>query len=160
MATPAKASVQALADRFPLVGRAREQAALEECLAAALAGRGGLVLVGGEAGIGKTALAEVLLAEARVRGALVLTGHAYDLSDTPPYGPWTECLAQCRRAPELPTSPAIVADLAVEGSTSTRADSEMAVVTETCAYFSALALYTRLVAPAGSIPHLADPAKS
>ncbi len=45
-----------------IVGREREQAILHEQLAAALAGRGSLVLIGGEAGIGKAALAEALLA--------------------------------------------------------------------------------------------------
>ena len=157
MGTPGKASVQALADGFPLVGRAREQATLGECLTAALAGRGGLVLLGGEAGIGKTALAEVLLVEARARGALVLTGHAYDLSDTPPYGPWTECLAQCRRAPDLPPSPAIVADLGIEGSSSTQAGSQMALFVETFAYFAALALIHPLVLLLEDL-HWADPA--
>ena len=39
-----------------LVGRDRELAILRERLAAALAGQGGLVLIGGEAGIGKTPL--------------------------------------------------------------------------------------------------------
>src|SRR5436853_851950 len=89
-----------------LVGREREQATLREALAAALAGRGSLVLIGGEAGIGKTALAETLLAEATELGALVLVGRCYDLSETPPYGPWTEALARAPRDPALPPLPA------------------------------------------------------
>src|SRR6185503_7096060 len=89
----------------PLVGREREQAALREAFDAALAGRGGLVLIGGEAGIGKTALAEWLLAEAERQGALVLVGRCYDLSETPPYGPWAEALARAPRGDGLPMPP-------------------------------------------------------
>src|SRR5438046_1652573 len=77
----------------PLVGRERESAVLRESLAAALGGRGSLVLIGGEAGIGKTALAEVLCSEASDQGSLVLSGRCYDLSETPPYGPWLELFA-------------------------------------------------------------------
>ncbi len=75
---------------------------MRAALQAALAGRGGLVLVGGEAGIGKTTLVHWLAAEARRQGALVLEGHCYDLTQAPPYGPWREALAaNGKEAPEL-----------------------------------------------------------
>jgi len=47
-----------------LFGREREQAALRERLSSALGGQGGLVLIGGEAGVGKTALTESLAYQA------------------------------------------------------------------------------------------------
>src|SRR4051794_40665005 len=55
--------------QLSLFGRERELAVLRERAAAALAGRGALVLVGGEAGIGKTALAATILREAEAQGA-------------------------------------------------------------------------------------------
>ena len=70
-----------------LVGRDRELGVLREHLAATLAGRGSLVLIDGEAGIGKTALPEAPCREATEQGALVLIGRRYDLSEPPPYGP-------------------------------------------------------------------------
>ena len=94
MSSPA-VSAELSQDQPPqLVGREREVALLRERFAAALAGRGSLVLIGGEAGIGKTALAEALCEEARTRGALVLVGRCYDLAETPPYGPWIEAFEQ------------------------------------------------------------------
>ncbi len=92
-----------------LVGRAREQSLLSEQLDATLAGRGGVVLVGGEAGIGKTTLVEDLSIQAEERGALVLWGHAYDLSVTPPYGPWLEIFRPYRPvSTELPPLPSFI----------------------------------------------------
>ncbi|MDQ6602550.1 MAG: ATP-binding protein, partial [Chloroflexota bacterium] len=80
-----------------LVGRESEFTVLRARLAAATDGHGSLVLIGGEAGVGKTALAEALCAEAQQHGALVLVGRCYDLSETPPFGPWTE--ARCQFPP-------------------------------------------------------------
>ncbi|MGN6699970.1 MAG: AAA family ATPase, partial [Thermomicrobiales bacterium] len=80
-------------------------ALLRDRLAAALAGQGTLVLLSGEAGIGKTALAEALLAEATGQGARVLVGRCYDLSETPPYGPWAEALARAPRGDGVPAAP-------------------------------------------------------
>lgn len=69
-----------------LVGRERDQALLRDWLSSSLPGHGSLVLVGGEAGIGKTTLVEALAREAAGNGAFVLTGHRYDLTTTPPTG--------------------------------------------------------------------------
>jgi predicted ATPase len=77
-----------------LVGRDRELAILRARLAAALSGRGSVVLISGEAGVGKTALADALCREAEDAGIDILAGHSYDRTETPPYGPWIECLAQ------------------------------------------------------------------
>src|SRR5438309_152133 len=89
-------------------GRDRELDLLRAQLAAVLAGRGNLVLIGGEAGIGKTALAETLCREASDRGTLVLVGHGFDLSETPPFGPWAEALARAPAGDNLPVLPAAV----------------------------------------------------
>lgn len=91
-----------------LVGREREQAVLGEELASAIDGRGGLVLIAGEAGIGKTTLARDLLREAGRRQVQVLVGHCYDLTNTPPYGPWLD-LFTGSRASDRPAPPAAFA---------------------------------------------------
>jgi len=68
-------------------------------------GRGQLVLLGGEAGVGKTTIAEALCREAADRGALALVGHCYDLTDTPPYGPWTDAFGDYQPDGDLPSPP-------------------------------------------------------
>jgi predicted ATPase/DNA-binding CsgD family transcriptional regulator len=73
-----------------LFGREGEQARLRQMLDEAVGGRGGFVLIGGEAGIGKTALATSIASEARDRGIPVWVGHCYEFVATPPYGPWRE----------------------------------------------------------------------
>ena len=98
-------TAQADATRFPppdIVGRAREQALLREQFAAAAAGRGGVVLVGGEAGIGKTTLVSEAVEHALAAGASVLTGQCYDLTTTPSYGPWLELFDRLRASEAAP----------------------------------------------------------
>ncbi len=92
--------------RSPLVGRARERVFLQAELAFAVRGHGRLVLLGGEAGIGKTALAHDLVPQAEEAGARVIAGHCYDLTNTPPYGPWLELFLGNRDDPGWPALPA------------------------------------------------------
>src|SRR5829696_6328659 len=107
-----------LPDGSSLVGRTRERLSLHEHLAAVIAGRGRLTLIGGAAGIGKTTLVRNLVREARTRQMLVLAGHCYDLTNTPPYGPWLDLVAGYRPGNRLPTPPAAFADGRFEGITS------------------------------------------
>jgi predicted ATPase len=104
-----------------LFGRERELALLRDHLTAALNGSGSLVLIGGEAGIGKTVLAEALCGEATEQGALVLTGHCYDLTETPPYGPWVDLFAHYRPTDDLPPPPAPFAERGTVGAVASQA---------------------------------------
>jgi len=62
-----------------LPGRAEAWNALDQALAAAAAGQGGLVVVTGEGGIGKTRLLTDWSANARERGATVVSGQCEEL---------------------------------------------------------------------------------
>jgi DNA-binding SARP family transcriptional activator len=63
---------------IPLAGRDREIGMLRAAWAAAAGGRPGLITIVGEAGIGKTALAEALAAEAAGDGGTVLQTRCYE----------------------------------------------------------------------------------
>lgn len=95
--SPAGASPPATPAPASLFGRDRELATLVKLLDRA-AGGGGLVLISGEAGIGKTALATAALEVATHLGFTVIEGHCYDRSETPAYGPWWPLIEQCARA--------------------------------------------------------------
>lgn len=71
------------------VGRADELRALAAALADAARGRGRVVLVAGEAGIGKTRLVEEALA---ARGATAFWGRCHEGQGAPAYWPWTQAL--------------------------------------------------------------------
>jgi transcriptional regulator with XRE-family HTH domain len=74
------------------IGRERELAELVVKLRAAASGRGGIVMLLGEAGIGKTRLAQELMTVARGHGAVVLSGRALEGEGQAPYGPWVEAI--------------------------------------------------------------------
>lgn len=92
-----------------LAGRHREVGMLRDRLAAALARQGSLVLIGGETGVGKTALAEGLCREAAAHGLCVLVGRCYDLTETPPYGPWLDLFARNALPADMPRPPPALA---------------------------------------------------
>ncbi|AKF84326.1 serine/threonine protein kinase [Myxococcus fulvus 124B02] len=73
------------------VGRARELSLLSSVLDAALLGRGGGLLVGGESGVGKSRLLDELRPLALVRGAVVLRGQAVAAGGSP-YQEWRPVL--------------------------------------------------------------------
>lgn len=77
---------------IPLVGRERELASLRQALERARASRGRLVLISGEAGLGKTRLVVEIQREARSAGFLCLTGHCLYQEDPNPYLPFVEIL--------------------------------------------------------------------
>jgi DNA-binding CsgD family transcriptional regulator len=104
-----------------MVGRERELARGARLVDDALAGRGALLLISGEAGIGKTALAEAISRAAAVRGAAVRIGRCYDLTETPPYGPWIELLAQFPAEEGMPPLPAVVTRRVAAHGASSRA---------------------------------------
>ena len=80
--------------RTPYVGRETERAEARRLLDLAVQGHGGVLLIGGEPGVGKTRLADEVLADGRQRGCLALTGRCYETEGTPPFIPWVEMVEQ------------------------------------------------------------------
>ena len=86
------------------VGRRRELGVLLSALDDALAGRGRLVAVGGEPGIGKSRLAAELAATTGER-ARVAWGRSWEGGGAPPYWPWVQVLRTIAGA-QQPADPA------------------------------------------------------
>lgn len=86
-----------------LVGRERERAELAAVIEGAAAGRGGTILVVGEAGIGKTRLVSTVL---ETHGDPALTGWGVSPEDetAPPLWPWRAALG--RLGVDMPAAPA------------------------------------------------------
>ncbi len=74
------------------VGRERELTSLREAVEAALGGRGAMMMIVGEPGIGKTRLAEEAGVYARLRGAQLLIGRCYESEASLPYIPFVQAI--------------------------------------------------------------------
>ncbi len=108
-----------------LFGRARELGELDQLIATAESGRGALRIVVGEAGIGKTRIADEISARASSRGFAVAWGRAWETGGAPAYWPWIELIGALV-VPDIELSPRLAALLDRQGGSGageqTRAD--------------------------------------
>jgi predicted ATPase len=79
------------------VGRERELGELRAGWRDVVAGRGRLFLIHGDAGIGKTRLAETVAAEAALDGALVAWGRCWEDGGAPALWPWIQIVRTLAR---------------------------------------------------------------
>jgi len=95
-------------------GRAAEIAVLGDAVDRVVSGRPAVVLIEGEAGIGKTRLLAGVLEDARGRGVQVAAGRAEELERTRPFGLVAAAFGCVRSSPD-PRRAAIAALLATRG---------------------------------------------
>ncbi len=95
-----------------LVGRARDLEVVEERLAEARSRRGCLLFVGGEPGIGKTALASVAREQAQAAGMTTAWGRCREDGGAPPYWPWAQVVRILASGRSLPLSDVASEDIA------------------------------------------------
>ena len=81
----------------PFVEREADHSELVRSIMQAAAGRGTLVLVGGDAGVGKTRLVEEALRTAREHRCLTLVGRCYEQRGAPSLAPYVEVLEDASR---------------------------------------------------------------
>ena len=84
-------------ERTPFVAREAELAELAKMLERMQNGHGGLALLSGESGVGKTRLARELHRLGREQGCLVLSGQCVEQQGAPPYGPFVEIVEHAAR---------------------------------------------------------------
>jgi diguanylate cyclase (GGDEF)-like protein/putative nucleotidyltransferase with HDIG domain len=112
---------QLVLNRF--VGRSAELRSLVTALDQSVHGVPQARIVIGEAGVGKSSLVRQLLPEARLRGAVIVTGRALESESRPPFGVWSEALAAVHELGLAPVRPwpllgRVVAPLRAENQSS------------------------------------------
>lgn len=84
----------AMLNRTPFVGRAAQLKRLTAKFDEACHGHGGIAMLRGEPGIGKTRTLEEFADHARQRGAVILRGACYDGEWQQPFGPFAEAITE------------------------------------------------------------------
>jgi len=90
---------------LPLIGRENELAALKSLIDSSAKGKGRLVFLKGEAGMGKTMLLNELRSYSDAAGSIFLQGRCYSASF--PYSPWTEAINDYVRSTDAQTLTAL-----------------------------------------------------
>jgi class 3 adenylate cyclase len=85
-----------------LVGRDAELSALEDSLLSALRGEGGVVVLGGEAGLGKSRLVSELMSRAQRIGCAVMFGTCSEADIALPYLPFVEAIGNHLSGVDVP----------------------------------------------------------
>jgi tetratricopeptide (TPR) repeat protein len=98
--------------RSPLVGRDAELSLLKELIDRTITGQGGVVLLAGPLGVGKTRLIEEAVTYARLRGVTVVSGSAYE--SAPPYEPFARALHDLARGIDSDTLSSRLGEFAPE----------------------------------------------
>jgi hypothetical protein len=80
-----------------LIGREHSSAVLRSAIERTAHSHGGLVLITGEAGVGKSSLATAAVDVARRTGALVLSGSCWDSDGVPDLWPWVQVARALQR---------------------------------------------------------------
>ncbi|HYA54544.1 MAG TPA: AAA family ATPase [Thermoplasmata archaeon] len=93
-------AAEAGSDR-PFVGRAEVVEALARRIADARSGAGGVTLLVGDAGVGKSALVEQVVRDGRGRGLAVVVGRTPAVDDPPPFSLVRSAFASARDDPKL-----------------------------------------------------------
>src|SRR5580658_6729704 len=101
----AQACLPDVAQLTPLVGRRQELAWLDQAMATVRGGSPATVLIGGDAGLGKTRLVSEFTAVTK-SSARVLTGRCPELGPVGlPFAPFTDVLRELARDPAAPAFP-------------------------------------------------------
>ncbi|MBW8769970.1 MAG: diguanylate cyclase [Gemmatimonadetes bacterium] len=87
------------------VGRTAELRSLVTAFDQSVRGEPQLHIVLGEAGVGKSTLLRQLLPEARLRGAVMVTGRSLETESRAPYGPWAEMVLALHEQGMAPARP-------------------------------------------------------